>query len=483
MLNQVLAIRSWLQADRALPYEQRLERDRALGITLAGDNLSRVLRWWQQIGTSANPVNAERPLALLILIAAVAGFAIGGSLGITAFAYDGHHPVNVFSILALTLVLPTLLLIPALFAAASHASAVPLFALNPGRLLAGYVDSRFGLLLFDTAAPPGSRQFAKWYVLSVSQWFAVCFFAGLLATAMARLVFSDVVFGWSSTVNLTPERVAALTGFLCLPWASWLPAAVPDLTLIEGSRTANAIITPAASSTIAAPAASWWLFLFTAIIVYGLLPRVLILAIALWRSRRAVRDLLLFDPEVSALLDRLARGHVDAIAAAPADPCIDASAQTPAATAGLVKGDAAAIVWNGALDEANARAFAAALGSHITAIVTLSSADGPPAQAQAFKIIGRSARTLIYTKGWEPPLLEFHDLLGVLRAAVPEGLLVIVPVNLDGDGVSVTDASVWSASIARTQLAGVYVQDGPLVVATDASVHAGSGANSMPDVS
>ena len=57
-------------------------------------------------------------------------------------------------------------------------------------------------------------------------------------------------------------------------------------------------------------------------------------------------------------------------------------------------------------------------------------------------------------------MLEFHDFLEQLRADAPNATLIVVPANLDADGVDTADRDVWAASIAQAPTSRVFVAGG-----------------------
>jgi hypothetical protein len=85
-----------------------------------------------------------------------------------------------------------------------------------------------------------------------------------------------------------------------------VPAAVPDLSLIERSQffrlDGARVLDVEASRALT----GWWAFTILAIVTYGLLPRLALWSLCVARLRAATRALLLEDPRVTALLDRMA---------------------------------------------------------------------------------------------------------------------------------------------------------------------------------
>ncbi|HET8699962.1 MAG TPA: DUF2868 domain-containing protein, partial [Gammaproteobacteria bacterium] len=250
LFADAIDVPTWLEADRATPYAQRVRRDRDLARGIAQrDAVGRVRTWWrltageasEGLGTRLDRLRGAVTLAMVLI-----GGVTGVSVALAAFAYDGSRPVNVVRLLALLvgaqlllLALTLLLLLPGRVPGLKQLQEL-LIALNPGawagsvfRKLAGPAPdvSR----LFDRGRLAAGR-FAKWQVLCWSQSAAVAFNVAALATAIVLVTFSDLAFGWSTTLEADPATVARVVHAIAAPWAALVPAAVPSATLVEQSQ-------------------------------------------------------------------------------------------------------------------------------------------------------------------------------------------------------------------------------------------------------
>lgn len=475
LLARSVDILRWLEADADAGFDQRLERDRRIGGALPeGSDLDRVLGWWQQV----QPADGEIPtagsrVAALTRIATVGlillGLLLGASLGSVAFAYDGSHPVNVLALLGVLVGVPFVLLvitliyllpgrIPGLAALRDSVAAV-----NPGRWAGAWLDRHAGMKLF--AGFTGGRSgFGAWQLLVFSQWFAVGYFVGVVAAGLILVAVSDLAFGWSSTLDLDTDTVYGAFSFLSLPWQSWLPGAVPDLELVSASRYYR-LETQPVSIAEAAALGAWWPFVLMTILVWGLLPRIGLLLLGLWRRRLAVRSLLNRNPEVLALLDRLRPPHVDFGPELPEEAGAGAGAKAPAPPAASDQG-VAILVWNQALAEDAARAWLRDhFGSAAGTVLAVGARRGAGGWAEALADLPGSRavplnRLVIFSKGWEPPLLEFADFLEALRAAVgAAATILVVPINTRGDGIEPAEREIWAEFLGRQGDPRLYVMD------------------------
>lgn len=482
MLAAALDIRRWLEADRETPFAERLARDRAIGRTLGatrGDS-ARILAWWQRISAgSAEPALAAQPargmrveslrrVASVLLV--LAGVLLGGGAAAVAFAYDGRHPVNLFRLLGLLVVLPgallvmTLVLLPWRPATATGAFA----ALNAGRWTGAALDRLAGIELFAPArgAPLGLAGFARWQMLVFTQWGAVGFFMGALGYSMLLVAFTDLAFGWSTTLDVAAADVHRWFAWLSAPWAGWFPRAAPDQALTEAARYFRG---EGAGMGLerAARLGDWWPFVLLTMLVYGLLPRLLMLAVGHWRLRAATRELMLRDPEVTALLDRLGAPIVTPGVSAGVEGPGAPSGELPAPARGAGS-QALALVWNGALPAAAASDWLAhALDVQVAAVADFGVLQPEAAQRAALAALARAyrddpaaRRIVVLTRGFEPPLLEFADFLGLLREHFGlEPAITVVPVDVTGTRVEAADRAVWAKTLARLRDPRLYVQE------------------------
>ncbi|MEM8765917.1 MAG: DUF2868 domain-containing protein [Pseudomonadota bacterium] len=465
LLADVVDIRRWLDDDAEHPFEHRLERDRAIGAALSATApLDRVRAWWTQV-EAPDPVSPGLRIAnyrrLARLLLWLLGVFLGVSLGTVAFAYDGNHPVNLLALLGVLVGVPFLLLLLTLVLLLP--GRIPglavlretLATMNPGRWVGAWLDRYSGGQLFAGfgAATTG---FARWQLVEFSQWLALGYFLGVLLAATILVAVTDLAFGWSTTLELTAERVHGAFLVLAWPWQGWLATAVPDLALVEASRFFRLDTAPVAA-TEAEALGRWWPFVLMTILFWGLLPRGVLLLVSRWRLGAETRELLCRAPEVLSLLDRLAPPPVAFQNVDESEPVpLEAVAPAPA----LEAWDEASgvVIWNEAIAAAAARELLLRhVGTPGGALLTLGA--GPDRGDEAFENLPAGVeRVLVLTKGWEPPLLEFADFLGRLREHLgAAATIAVLPLNVARDGIDETDRSIWAEFLQRQGSEGVYV--------------------------
>ena len=252
LFEDAIDVPLWLESEQLVPAVERARRDRALSLGLPpGDPVRRVRAWWRGVASDDGAGHGAR-LDRLRTLVSVAMAALGGVTGVAvslaAFSYDGSQPVNVVRLLALlvgvqlVLLLFTLLLLPGRVPGLRHVQDL-LAAANPGawaaevfRKLARAVAGASHF--FDRHAPRAATvRFAKWQMLFWSQTAAVAFNCAALVAAFALVTFSDLAFGWSTTLDADPCRCRARS---CessrAPWATLAPGAVPSAELVEQSQ-------------------------------------------------------------------------------------------------------------------------------------------------------------------------------------------------------------------------------------------------------
>lgn len=478
-------IPAYLDADRNVPYTQRLRRDRAIGASLCERDPLRQVRAWRRMqsppsgesGSAAARALAERldrARRIIGLSMALLGALAGIGVASAVFRYDGTWPVNVVTVLAVLAllqsalaVLTVLLMLPRV--AGLRAVQELLGNLNPGALVAAIyrriarLDERHAdLLVWPAARGPALGRFARWQMLVWSQIAAIAFNLAALATAAGLIAFTDLAFGWSTTLRLDGQTALRLTDALATPWAWVWPDAVPSASLIEHSRFFRLASAPPPKIS-AEVLAGWWPFLLAAMITYGLVPRCALCAIALLRLRRATVHLLLDDPQVKALLDRMSTAQV-ALGAedieAPAPPSSTVAQSAPAGALSQAVG----IVWSSAFSQDDLKTWSR---RHLQKDVTQTFQAGGGRDLQHdTDLIGRLAESrpasvLVFVRAWESPLLDLQDFLENLRNALgPTSSIVIVPVGPGGAVADAPQRATWARWVGRIADPALYVESG-----------------------
>ena len=470
LLALLVDVKRTLRDDDETPFAERLERDREIGRDLGAlSDVDKVSGWWHQVTAQPQPTMGERVARLrrvVIAVLCLLGALTGMSVSTVVFGYEGLYPVNLFALLGVVVGIPALLLALTLFALpgwipglSSVRDAVS--GISPSRWMGVWLDRYSQLELFSTFSDRRRRSsFARWQLLVFSQWLAVGFFTGVLLVAWLLVVVTDLAFGWSTTLQMESSSVHGALRAIANPWASWLSVASPDLSLVEASRFYR-LERDGVAMARAVQMGEWWPFVMMVIIVYGLLPRIAVLGMSYWRLHTATRSLLVADSDTTALLDRLALPTIAYNSEASDDWSIKSA--MVAVPPSLEAAQATQImVWNDAVSIGDAeRWLEQRLGISAAEPVYLGVLQDATERAEELNSLEVGVRRLvIFTKGWEPPLLEFADVIESIRSCISaDASLTVVPLDVTGQHVQRAERDVWAQALTKVDDARLYVVD------------------------
>ena len=463
-LARLLAL---LDSDESSPMHEREARDAAIGRELDPtlEATERVQLWLRRMSPTSEQ-GLEAPIAVAGTLSVLFGVLLGMISAAALFYYDGSARVNALAVLGVLVGAPMVLLTFSWLSCLSvtRARVWPLVGgllstvahLSPGRLT-GWLARRMSrqgveharLLALSTGADPAIGSVRMWFYARWSHLVGVGYFSGALLTMLALIVFSDLVFGWSTTLELEPLTLQHMTSVMALPW-SWLwPAASPSLELVESSQYFRAASAISEVSALAA-LGRWWPFLLMSVLIYGWLPR----AVSAWVCARALdRAAIRALTEQAAsrgLLERLEPPMFVTIeprsdaAAAHTSMALGASGNAPDAVVTSASSATFDLVINWAnvrLDDAvMTQVFAANTVKHAGGTYSIDEDDAVVAATPS------GATSVVVCKGWEPPLLELNDFVSDLHART-QARVTIVPVSVVAGrlgGLATRDREVWS---------------------------------------
>jgi hypothetical protein len=403
----------------------------------------------------------------VVLACMLLGAVAGAITAFGTFFYDGGQRVNMLLVLALFCALPLVSIAAFAIAALSRDG---LAAINSGQL--GAIIARVApgtnlTKLAGLAAGDAGPTVSKWLLLGWSQWLGLGYGAGALCVAMALVLFTDLAFGWSTTVELSTQTLLSIVRGVAAPWQLWLPQAAPDEALISASRYFR-LSTNAATNVDPLLLARWWPFALMTMLMYSVLPRLVTLAISQRRLRATCAHALLSDARVLRLLQRMNTPLVRTEALQTEPP--HSSASGAQLFADLPKADDWQLI-NWAAVPVQQSALTALLGdsrqgstlreAHAVGGARSSSQDAElVTQLAAHCALNDASAVLIIAKSWEPPTLDFIDFVSALRSALPAGAVVaIMPVAVvDGAPAPASDThqQSWQYALDQAQLPNVH---------------------------
>ena len=464
---------------------RRRARECAAPLPEAASPDERLFGWLEsapgpRVRERAARVRAALSLARSLLVAL--GLLFGWALSAALLQVEVHEGrVNIVLCLALLVGVPLVMLVVAclgLVIAARRESTGSVLAWREWSL------ARVALRLLPQAvredvervlgrASANRRLFAdvrRAQLFAWSQWLGLGAAFGALAAAGLHVVFTDLAFGWSTTLDVDARVVHRGVEAIASPWARLWPAAAPSLELVESTRHFR-VSSQAPHVHFIDPIryGGWWPFLVMALAVYGCAPRVITAAWGEVRLGRLARVAMARTPGVEALLESLTSPSVETTAEAP-EGALGAASDTRVRAIDLATwrrlagdgegdgGDAGAIVWAEAIDD---EALVARLGTDSLRVRDAGGRRSLDEDAQAITDCGSwTGPVLVCVRAYEPPMLEQLDFLGDLRREIGAGRKLVVGLLGGSDG----DRDGWArklATVGDPELVRLPLDDAP----------------------
>ncbi len=477
--------------DRIESDEEQLDsalrrRDRPVGRELSALKdrpLAQLVAWLERITEGDAPTAGSRVASAMhigTLLLALCGLLVGGLTAAAVFYYDGSHPVNIINALAVFVGFQLLLLLFTCltFLPDSILRLIPLMRsvkeifrlFSPGRLLG--VFHRFLPARYKDAVSTFTGRTAahrtlygrveKWLIVRAGQVFGVGFNLGALAGCLYLVIFSDLAFGWSTTLQTEAGDLMALTDGLARPWAWLIPEAQPSLALIEATRyfRFQSGTLPGFESGGPAILGEWWPFLILCLLIYGLLPRLVTLSVASSRLQRACRHTMLNLPGARTILDRLNSQLVETRADQP-ETALDTPLESnlQGRFAGEFRGQPVTVIDWGATGLSRSAVEAWLENTWGATLDSFSEAGGAFSIEHDRRVLSsvsdrNAGPVVLLVKSWEPPMAEFKDFVHDLRQALAEPRPVaVVPVGVGSETEPLPPqadmAAVWATVVKQ----------------------------------
>ena len=455
MIERLVNIVSWLDADSISDWQTKLARDREILIKTDGFSIKtpfdQVLAWWTSFESETENNLPGKRIKQILFLSSIAtiitGLAFGAGVAAAVLFYDGSTPINIFWAYLWLIVLPLLMLILSLFLPWSKTSGL-LHELSIGRLLqsllAMIVKSDQGNFITRLSA---FESYVRWRLAATSQLFGLSFAIATLLVLLVKVTLSDLAFAWGSSLQLENNFVSQVTTILSAPWSNIVPQAVPDTELIEASRYFR--LSDVGNPELAELLTQWWPFLAMGIIVYGIVLRAALFILASVQSRRRLKLDFLAQPDVAALVERLNTPVLGVVAAAQESPdAVTISATSPDESTAI---PTVLICWQQAQLP---KTLAGLTPIFINSVRELHDPSGA-----LEKPFPENGALVIATKAWEPPLLEFHDVIAQLREQIEIAVpIIVMPIDEQGDAGRESDKAIWRQSLAKIKDSQLFVQ-------------------------
>ncbi len=135
-----------------------------------------------------------------------------------------------------------------------------------------------------------------------TQRIACGFGLGALLSILFHVTVFDLAFGWESTLSVGAEFMCFFVNVISSPWSWFWAASVPTLEQVCESRFSYLAGMEAASVNATR---SWWPFIVGSLMFYVVIPRLLLVVYASWKTSRRLSTLDFTRTQDSALIRRL----------------------------------------------------------------------------------------------------------------------------------------------------------------------------------
>jgi hypothetical protein len=382
-------------------------------------------------------------------------FILGGLSGIglalALLSYTGTAPLNISVFLGATVFVQILLLLllgglllvrmirPHLFYSSVVYSvlsrlAIALYKRFKLRITSSLSGARRDSLAALLGLVRGKKQvygsLFYWPVFILAQLFGIGFNLGVLGATLLRVLGTDMAFGWQSTVQVSATAVHTIVKWLAAPWAGFVPPelAHPTLSQIEGSRL---VLKDGIYHLITPDLVAWWPFLCFAVLVYGLLPRLLLSGSGLLTQRHLLAKINFTQGICDQLVDRMTTPQVKfgdrsktSVASGSNNKTAPISQKTDTRleNTGVEKQFIVLVpddLFDVSEDKALQRVITQAMGGRITKIIRLEDADMEEVNMLSRLIpVGAEngwTHVLILQEAWQPPIVENLVFIKALR--------------------------------------------------------------------
>ncbi|MDK8462406.1 DUF2868 domain-containing protein [Marinobacter sp. SS13-12] len=373
--------------------------------------------WLEHIRRLRTPQPTDDPLRQWRHL--TTGFALVGLVtGVMAMLgllfYDGGQRINLTVILAFVL-------LQCLLAAITTVQA-----------FAGWQPWRWLLRKFSLTGSSGAlRPLQPMLMARAAHAGGLMFGLAGLLTLLVLVVIQDLAFGWSTTLDTGSDSYYRLLATLATPWQNLWPAAVPDRDLVDATRFFRSDDRGNADPALWG---RWWPFVAMVWVTYVILPRLLLLALAVVHPGLRARRELASHPGMIALQYRMETPALDT-----GNRHNDAGDQPDTSTSGQLHSLPAGQVlirWAGAGEPELPDALSAGYRDILAAGGNASLEDDHRIIRQAGQVIAATPNpaVLVVTRSWEPPTGELADFLGEARKAWPATTLIaLVPLAAEPD--------------------------------------------------
>lgn len=387
-------------------------------------------------------------MKFLSIILFIIGFIIGKGI----LSYDGNEPVNIINVINIVIFLPLLSIIFSIIIFIANVnifnyikSFIPIYWLNYGlnkifrKLIIKKKKNDYANIIPDNIK--------KLILLRKIQFVSIFFTFGLFLSFILIIIIQDVAFTWSTTLNITSSEFYVFLDILSIPWSFLVGNLVPSIELIDASRYYHLgkIINKDILNNVS-EIGVWWKFLSMSIIFYSILLRILFFFIIDFILKIKLKKYIFSIKEIQTILYEMKTPIVSRRSLEKIDLVKNNSSED----INLVKD-------NIKLDYQ----YTLGLNFSINEIIILNEKfnikslkniyiGNNNSIKQDIDIIEKLEKIiLIYVKSWEPPIMDFIDLLEIAQKNIK---IININIHLISDNfiskkIEDENIEIWNSKI------------------------------------
>ena len=420
--NSIVSIKSYLDLSQLLnEYRGSHEDNRTFALKYKNsENKSPtelILKWLDKNYFRIDgELNSKRYLDYLLSISSLLGlifFILGFIVGLGLLSYDGKLPVNVIYYLFIAMFIPLLsmtLSAISIFATDRVSYIITLlFPLHWIEKLLSYIPFRKKVKGFKINL---SFKISRLLFIERLQLFSLIFSIGLLLSLLIMVIATDIAFGWSTTLQVSPEAFHELIRYIAIFWDKIIPSAIPSLDLVEIShyfRLGEKLDISMVHN--ADRLGAWWKFLAMTTLVYAIGFRLLFWLFTKEYLKRRLEESILSLNGVDKILREFKTPYISTQAPKKERHLKIVEAKKEVVVKKREAKYQTILGWNFSKDEI----LLANDAKKIDRADNIWAVGGSNSFNRDLEIVKNSTGTvLLYVKSWEPPTMDFIDILEML---------------------------------------------------------------------
>jgi len=390
-----------------------------------------IKKWAEIVLHQKNSKTYTFTLRHIVVISVIMFFLMGIATSASLLKYSSQ-PVNVLYFLSVSLLFPLIGIFLSIFSFIEITT-------SKHTIMIDFLPLYWLYKLFKkekTYAISIPQKLLKSYILYISQYISISFYLGILSGLIFIISFSDVVFGWSSTLHISANELHKIMEYISYPWHNLFPWAVPSIELIDKSRFFNLAKWNPNDVLLVG---QWWKFLAMTIIFYGIFLRVIFILPFKFYYQKIEKDIILQNYEVLSLLRKICEPVIETNTQKEENPLVyDENAETIAKKHNYDY----AILWS--IDE-DIEKIMQRFSINSKNIIVIYPSDSFNKITE--KLVSVKGDAIFIVKGWDSPITELTDTIKELSNKSKQ--IDILPIGFKEDNYIPTNdfIEIWSSKI------------------------------------